>query len=197
MLSKSFHKVVQKLCQSFVKVVSKLCLICLKVVSNLFRRCLDIFSLMCQSYHKVVPKLSASCLFGAQVWSMQFSNGANWHGSCPKWCPSVALVVPNWGQKVSIYATMWPRDVSIECLWSCISGKNALMYCVVIEDQCNLEKYHQRWRKHLALNCITADALHSVYTVYISADRYFTLELPSVRISNLKECIKEEENLCL
>ena len=125
MLSKSFHKVVQKLCQSFVKVVSKLCLICLKVVSNLFHRCLDIFSLMCQSYHKGVPKLSASCLFGAQVWSMQFSNGANWHGSCPKWCPSVALVVPNWGQKVSMYATMWPRDVLIECLWSCISAQCA------------------------------------------------------------------------
>ena len=115
---------------------SKLCLICVKVVQHLIVK----VSKLSQTFLKVMSKLSKQlspcCLHvvpsgdkvlsmlvpvGDQV-SMQFSNCAKWRPSCPNQLPIVVHVVPKWCQVVSIYMTMWPRDVlSIPdiCFFSC------------------------------------------------------------------------------
>ena len=64
---------------------------------------------------------------------LQFPSGAKWLLSCPKWCPSVVHIFPEWCQVVSTYVTIWPRD-----FLNLGAVARVPLYYVVIENQCDL-----------------------------------------------------------
>ena len=101
--SANSHDVVPKLS----KVLPKLHQIFLKVIPNY----LKVVSKLPSCSSQLVPKC-CPCSFQMEPCDLQVF-------------PSAAFVVfevPKWCQGVSIYVTMWPRDVLSGCLWHCCGG---------------------------------------------------------------------------